>query len=132
MFAAVAYGFNRCAQDDNAAAAVAVDDNDNDNDNDNGCDGGNEWAIEEQVESNGATEILESKIPMEVNPTDNVGKLKKELQKLQQRLHFHLPPEGFFFIYDHDVMDDDRSFRWHGVAHSDTIEIFNGSASGGS
>ncbi|KAG6593519.1 hypothetical protein SDJN03_12995, partial [Cucurbita argyrosperma subsp. sororia] len=24
-----------------------------------------------------------SKIPMEVNPTDNVGKLKKELQKLQ-------------------------------------------------
>ncbi|XP_022978395.1 biquitin domain-containing protein 7SL RNA1-like [Cucurbita maxima] len=73
-----------------------------------------------------------SKIPMEVNPTDNVGELKKELQKLQQRLHFHLPPEGFFFIYDRDVMDEDRSFRWHGVAHGDTIEIFNGSVSGGS
>ncbi|XP_022972905.1 ubiquitin domain-containing protein 7SL RNA2-like [Cucurbita maxima] len=71
-----------------------------------------------------------SKIPMEVSPTDNVGKLKKELQKLQQRLHFHLPPEGFFFIYDRDVMDEDRSFRWHGVAHSDSIEIFNGSVSG--
>ena len=73
-----------------------------------------------------------SKIPMEVNPTDNVGELKKELQKLQQRLHFHLPPEGFFFIYDRDVMDEDRSFRWHGVAQGDTIEIFNGSVSGGS
>ncbi|XP_022973598.1 uncharacterized protein LOC111472183 [Cucurbita maxima] len=69
-----------------------------------------------------------SKIPMEVNPTNNVGELKKELQKLQQRLHFHPPPEGFFFIYDHD----DRSFRWHGVAHDDTIEIFNDSVSGGS
>ena len=71
-----------------------------------------------------------SKIPMEVNPTNNVGELKKELQKLQKRLHFHLPPEGFFFIYDRDVMDEDRSFRWHGVAHDDTIEIFNGSISG--
>ena len=73
-----------------------------------------------------------SKIPMEVNPTDNVGKLKKELQKLQKRLHFHLPLEGFFFIYDRDVMGEDRSFSWHGVAHGDTIEIFNGSVSGGS
>lgn len=72
------------------------------------------------------------KIPMEVNASDNVGELKKELQKLQQRLHFHLPQEGFFFIYDRDVMDEDRSFRWHGVAHGDTIEIFNGSVTGGS
>ncbi|KAL0542897.1 hypothetical protein IC582_017978 [Cucumis melo] len=73
-----------------------------------------------------------SKIPMEVNPTDNVGELKKELEKLQQRMQFHLPPEGFFFIYDRDVMDEDRSFRWHGVAHGDTIEIFNGTITGGS
>ncbi|XP_038881479.1 ubiquitin domain-containing protein 7SL RNA1-like [Benincasa hispida] len=73
-----------------------------------------------------------SKIAMEVNPTDNVGELKKELEKLQQRMQFHLPPEGFFFIYDRDVMDEDRSFRWHGVAHGDTIEIFNGTVTGGS
>ncbi|XP_022930090.1 biquitin domain-containing protein 7SL RNA1-like [Cucurbita moschata] len=73
-----------------------------------------------------------SKISMEVSPTDNVGKLKKELHKLQQRLHFHLPPEDFFFIYDRDVMDEDRSFHWHGVAHGDTIEIFNSNVSGGS
>ncbi|XP_043808242.1 ubiquitin domain-containing protein 7SL RNA2 isoform X2 [Manihot esculenta] len=72
------------------------------------------------------------KIPIEVNASDNVGELRKELQKLNQRLHFHLPPEGYFFIYKQNVMDDDRSFRWHHVCQGDTIEIFNGSVTGGS
>ncbi|KAK8618310.1 hypothetical protein V6N13_132305 [Hibiscus sabdariffa] len=72
------------------------------------------------------------KIPVEVNATDNVGELRKELQKVHQRLHFHLPQEGYFFIYKQNVMDDDRSFRWHQVSQGDTIEIFNGSVSGGS
>ena len=31
-----------------------------------------------------------------------------------------------------NVMDDDRAFRWHCVDHGDTIDIFNGSVSGGS
>ncbi|OMO76722.1 Ubiquitin [Corchorus capsularis] len=72
------------------------------------------------------------KIPVEMNASDNVGELRKELQKLHQRLHFHLPQEGYFFIYKQNVMDDDRSFRWHHVAQGDTIEIFNGSVTGGS
>ncbi|KAJ7946246.1 putative Ubiquitin [Quillaja saponaria] len=73
-----------------------------------------------------------NKIPVEVNASDNVGELRKELQKLHQRLHFHLPQEGYFFIYKQNVMDDDRSFRWHHVGQGDTIEIFNGSVTGGS
>ncbi|XP_022716056.1 polyubiquitin-like [Durio zibethinus] len=72
------------------------------------------------------------KIPVEVNASDNVGELRKELQKLHQRLQFHLPQEGYFFIYKQNVMDDDRSFRWHQVAQGETIEIFNGSVTGGS
>ncbi|XP_043808243.1 ubiquitin domain-containing protein 7SL RNA1 isoform X2 [Manihot esculenta] len=72
------------------------------------------------------------KIPIEVNASDNVGELRKELQKLNQRLHFHLPPEGYIFIYKQNVMDDDRSFKWHHVYQGDTIEIFNGSVTGGS
>ncbi|KAE8670584.1 cysteine-rich PDZ-binding protein-like [Hibiscus syriacus] len=72
------------------------------------------------------------KIPVEMNATDKVGELRKELQKLHQRLHFHLPQDGYFFIYKQNVMDDDRSFRWHQVAQGDTIEIFNGSVTGGS
>ncbi|XP_044460479.1 polyubiquitin 8-like [Mangifera indica] len=67
------------------------------------------------------------KIPVEVNASDNVGDLRKELQKLQENFHFHLPEEGYFFIYKQNVMDDDRSFRWHHVGSGDTIEIFNGS-----
>ncbi|XP_050367404.1 ubiquitin domain-containing protein 7SL RNA2-like [Argentina anserina] len=72
------------------------------------------------------------KIPVEVNASDNVGELRKELQKLHQRLHFHLPQESYFFIYKQNVMDDDKSFRWHHVGQGDTIEIFNGSVTGGS
>ncbi|TYJ12941.1 hypothetical protein E1A91_A10G016200v1 [Gossypium mustelinum] len=72
------------------------------------------------------------KIAVEVNATDNVSELRKELQKLHQRLQFHLPQEGYFFIYKQNVMDDDRSFRWHQVGQGDTIEIFNGSVTGGS
>ncbi|GAV73665.1 ubiquitin domain-containing protein [Cephalotus follicularis] len=72
------------------------------------------------------------KIPVEVNASDNVGELRRELHKLHQIMHFHLPQEGYFFIYRQNVMDDDRSFRWHHVAQGDTIEIFNGSVTGGS
>ncbi|MED6143636.1 hypothetical protein PIB30_007940 [Stylosanthes scabra] len=73
-----------------------------------------------------------NKIPVEVNASDNVRELRKELQKLHQKLQFHLPQEGYFFIYKQNVMDDDMSFRWHHVVQGDTIEIFNGSVTGGS
>ncbi|CAK8566608.1 unnamed protein product [Lathyrus sativus] len=72
------------------------------------------------------------KVAVEMNASDNVGELKKELHKLNQRLQFHLPSEGYFFIYKQNVMDDDKSFRWHHVCQGDTIEIFNGSVTGGS
>ncbi|KAL2233966.1 ubiquitin-NEDD8-like protein RUB2 [Sesamum indicum] len=68
------------------------------------------------------------KIPVEVNSSDNVGELKRKLRKLK----LNLPQEGYFFIYKQNVMDDDRSFRWHHVCQGDTIEIFGGSVSGGS
>ena len=122
MFAVVAYSFDHCAgmttpppQLSTTTAAVMV-----------ATSGSSKNKLKVMVQP----KFENSKRPMEVSPMDNVRKLKKELQKLQQRLHFHLPPEGFFFIYDRDVMDEDRSFRWHGVAHDDTIEIFNGSISG--
>ncbi|KAG2330715.1 hypothetical protein Bca52824_001895 [Brassica carinata] len=73
-----------------------------------------------------------TKIPVEVNASDNVGELRKELTKVQQRFQISLPQEGYFFIYKQNVMEDDRSFRWHRVDQGDTIEIFNGSVSGGS
>ncbi|KAL1327620.1 hypothetical protein AAHE18_13G314500 [Arachis hypogaea] len=73
-----------------------------------------------------------NKIPVEVNASDNVRELRKELQKLHQNLQFHLPQENYFFIYKQNVMDDNMSFRSHDVVQGDTIEIFNGSVTGGS
>lgn len=73
------------------------------------------------------------KIPVEMNAGDSVGELRRELQRLQHVMNnFTLPPEGYFFIYRQNVMDEDRSFRWHHVGQGDTIEIFNGSVTGGS
>ncbi|KAK6932353.1 Ubiquitin-like domain [Dillenia turbinata] len=43
-----------------------------------------------------------------------------------------LPKCGTKKIPVENVMDDDRSFRWHHVNQGDTIEIFNGSVTGGS
>ncbi|GMI93331.1 hypothetical protein HRI_003002400 [Hibiscus trionum] len=72
------------------------------------------------------------KVEVEVNATDNVGDLRKELQKLQKKVLLPLPEEGYFFIHKQSVMDDDQSFKWHHVAQGDTIEIFNGYVTRGS
>lgn len=53
-------------------------------------------------------------------------------ERMQSQHQFNLPQDGYFFIYKQNVIEDDRSFRWHHVAQSDTIEIFNGSITGGS
>ncbi|KAG0481528.1 hypothetical protein HPP92_012386 [Vanilla planifolia] len=71
------------------------------------------------------------RVSVEVNPADNVGELRKELNRLREKQHFNLPAEGFFFIYNQNVMDEDRSFRWHDVRPGDVIEVFNGSVTGG-
>ena len=74
------------------------------------------------------------KIPVEVNVDDNVGVLRKELAKVQQRFELNQPQlqEGYLFVYKKNVMDDDRSFRWHRVELGDVIELSDGSVSGGS
>ncbi|GLT72753.1 hypothetical protein SLA2020_446590 [Shorea laevis] len=72
------------------------------------------------------------KITVEMNASDNVEELRKELRKLQRTQLLPLPSEGFFFIHKQNVMDDNQSFQWHHVAQGDTIEIFNGTITGGS
>ncbi|CAA0825715.1 Ubiquitin-like superfamily protein [Striga hermonthica] len=68
------------------------------------------------------------RVPVEVGSTDSVGELRRKLEKMR----VDLPPEGYFFIYKQNVMEDDRSFRWHQVGPGDAIEIFGGSVSAGS
>ncbi|CAM8964897.1 unnamed protein product [Rhodiola kirilowii] len=74
---------------------------------------------------------MSKRIQVEVNVGDKVGELRKELTRLQERLGFNLPADGYFFICKQNVMDDNKSFRWHGVGQGDTIEIFHGTVTGG-
>ncbi|KAJ4905648.1 hypothetical protein Rs2_09306 [Raphanus sativus] len=68
------------------------------------------------------------KFLLEVNTTDNVEELKKELE-----YQLDLPAEGYFllhkervFLHKERVLDDDKSFSMNLVANGDTIEIFPG------
>ncbi|PSS00280.1 NEDD8-like protein [Actinidia chinensis var. chinensis] len=72
------------------------------------------------------------KILVEVKGWDNVGVLRKELERLAPRLGIQLPAEGYFFIHKQNVMVEERAFFWHMVENGDTIEIFPGRVSGGS
>ncbi|CAN6817267.1 unnamed protein product [Brassica oleracea] len=60
---------------------------------------------------------------VDVNASDNVGELRKELEKMQQKYQLDLPAEGYFFMHKERVLVDDKSFSMNRVANGDTIEI---------
>ncbi|CAF2125527.1 unnamed protein product [Brassica napus] len=60
---------------------------------------------------------------VDVNASDNVEELRKELEKMQQKYQLDLPAEGYFFKYKERVLVDDKSFSMNRVANGDTIEI---------
>ncbi|CAN6200756.1 unnamed protein product [Urochloa humidicola] len=72
-------------------------------------------------------------VAMEVGAADVVRDLRKEVERMR------LPVRdggagaggGYFFVYKQNVMDEDRTLRWHDVKNGDTIEIFNGTVTGG-
>ena len=69
-------------------------------------------------------------VTLEVSDTDAVKELRAELRRAVP--HLLLPNDGgYFFIYKQNVMEEDRTLRWHDVKSGDTIEIFNGRVTGG-
>ncbi|XP_019168041.1 PREDICTED: uncharacterized protein LOC109163792 [Ipomoea nil] len=46
------------------------------------------------------------KFPVEVNPSENVGELRKELERLKEQWQLELLDDGYFFIYKQNVMDN--------------------------
>ncbi|BAT08647.1 uncharacterized protein [Oryza sativa Japonica Group] len=53
-----------------------------------------------------------------------VAALRRELEERA----FPLPRDGaYFFIHRQSVMDESRSFEWHGVAAGDEVVVFEGS-----
>ena len=69
---------------------------------------------------------------LEVNPHCIVRELRKEIEKLNQRNQFPLPPNNdYFFIYQQTLIDEDMSFKWNNVSHGGEIELFEGRVTGG-
>ena len=56
-----------------------------------------------------------------------VSALRAELERARGA-GFPLPADGaYFFIHRQSVMDEARSFEWHGVAAGDEVVVFDGS-----
>lgn len=66
------------------------------------------------------------KSPVEVNASDNVSELRREIQRLELEADLVLPPHGYFFIHKENVMEEDKSFMWHDVKDGDTIIVVDG------
>ncbi|KAM3279406.1 hypothetical protein ACQJBY_046638 [Aegilops geniculata] len=67
---------------------------------------------------------------LEVSDMSAVKELRAELGGVAP--HLLLPDDGaYFFIYKQNVMEEERTLRWHDVKSGDTIEIFNGRVTGG-
>ncbi|KAL5201434.1 hypothetical protein ABZP36_035788 [Zizania latifolia] len=58
-----------------------------------------------------------------------VSALRRELEeRARVGAGFPLPRDGaYFFIHRQSVMDEARSFEWHGVAAGDEVVVFEGS-----
>ncbi|CAN6204811.1 unnamed protein product [Urochloa humidicola] len=55
-----------------------------------------------------------------------------ELERARRGGGFPLPAGGgYFFIHRQSVMDEARSFEWHGVAAGDEVVVFDGSVTRG-
>ncbi|CAL5040048.1 unnamed protein product [Urochloa decumbens] len=70
-------------------------------------------------------------VGMEVGAADVVRDLRKEVERLRLPVRDGTGGGGYFFVYKQNLMDEDRTLRWHDVKNGDTIEIFNGTVTGG-
>ncbi|KAL6603643.1 hypothetical protein ACP70R_044004 [Stipagrostis hirtigluma subsp. patula] len=70
-------------------------------------------------------------VALEVGATDAVRDLRREVERAAPHLRLPERDGGYFFVYKQNVMEEERTLRWHEVKNGDTIEIFNGSVTGG-
>ncbi|CAL4966867.1 unnamed protein product [Urochloa decumbens] len=70
-------------------------------------------------------------VAMEVGAADVVRDLRKEVERMRLPVRDGTGGGGYFFVYKQNLMDEDRTLRWHDVKNGDTIEIFNGTVTGG-
>lgn len=71
-------------------------------------------------------------VALEVGAMDAVRDLRREVERVAPHLRVtERDGGGYFFVYKQNVMEEERTLRWHEVKNGDTIEIFNGSVTGG-
>jgi ubiquitin C len=92
-----------------------------------GGGGGNGAGTRNQQRIEVSVMFGETAVALEVGAMDVVRDLRKEVE----RLRLPVRDGGYFFVYKQNVMDEDRTLRWHEVKNGDTIEIFNGTVTGG-
>lgn len=73
------------------------------------------------------------RVEVAVGPRAAVSSLRAELELERARgAGFPLPrDDGYFFIHRQSVMDEARSFEWHGVDTGDEVVVFEGSVTRG-
>nr|CAB3471196.1 unnamed protein product [Digitaria exilis] len=101
-----------------------------------GNGGGARTMIQQQQQQRIAVEVKfgARAVAMEVGAMDVVRDLRKEVERLRLPVHDGGGGGGgggYFFVYKQNIMDEDRTLRWHEVKNGDTIEIFNGTVTGG-
>ncbi|OAY33143.1 polyubiquitin [Manihot esculenta] len=65
--------------------------------------------------------LTEASIPLEMKDSNTVNDLRSLL--LSRKI---LPEDDYFFIYKQQVMEDNRSLRWHGVENGHSLYVFKG------
>lgn len=70
----------------------------------------------------------EGRVEVAMAARSAVAALRAELERRARGAGFPLPRDGaYFFIHRQSVMDEARSFEWHGVATGDEVVVFDGS-----
>lgn len=72
------------------------------------------------------------RVEVAVGARGAVSTLRGELERAREAAGFPLPRDGaYFFIHRQSVMDEARTFEWHGVATGDEVVVFEGSVTRG-
>jgi hypothetical protein len=69
-------------------------------------------------------------VALEVGTMDVVWDLRKKVERSRLPMRDGNVNDRYFFVYKQNVMDEDRTLRWHEFKNDDDIEIFNSTATG--
>ena len=91
-----------------------------------------ESLVEQPLRVTAVSRCGAGRLQVAVGARGAVSALRGELERASSGGSFPLPRDGgYFFIHGQSVMDEERSFEWHGVAAGDEVVVFPGSVTRG-